>query len=547
MKSIYHYVLTKKFTSQKTFFELLIYDNINCWWFIDREIYRNTVTKIPNPLIISIYKQLYQLLVPPYELFSSLFWRILNIVSGNLMPSSTQDNNINIIFRQQLEEWKRGTENTIDSYYNWYHRTTINEISGVDSIISPYEPSYILNLTDIKRYLTILIKGDHDIVTPRINQEYWSWNVWHSKKVATEHFFKIWKEIQGEVEWIDGFAQILKMNSESVKTLLKYSLLITIPHAIAKCCLANNIIQRHHPSAMVMTNGQMTEGRVWVYECAKNNLVSLEIQHGALSKRFAYLNHDPLDVSVSKNNIGSSFPIPDLTCVWGENESDLLIKDAGYPEGSVVITGNPRYDYIHNASERYSREDFCNKHHICPNSFIILWTTQSHGWTDEENHAYFTEIFETFKDKNDITLIIKQHPGEPQKYRRFIDTYLKMYQMRCAVIVPDKMSDTTEQVFCSDLVINKNSTTGQEAIAFRKPMIILDFSDTPDIGEYVQEGVAFPVYTPGDLMQTVETIINNEIDLREKQNLYVRNHMYKLDGNSACRVASVISESIVSR
>lgn len=541
MNEIYHYVSTRKFQSQKTLLELLIYDGVNCWWFIDWDFHRSGKSYLPGT--IEVYTHLYRLLMPPYELITCVFWRLLNTFLGNRLSNKILSKNHRVIFRQQMEEWAFRRHNNGVVFNNVYHRTTIDELYGID-IMSLYEPHYFLNKTEVISYLKILNAGDNIRAFPRISEEYWSWNVWISRRNAVKYFSKIWAEIETEIEWFSGLAELMDMDCDSVKNILKSSLLITLPHAIAKSKIVNNIIHTYHPKSMVMTNGQMTDGRIWVYECSKSGIPTIEIQHGTIANHSSYLCHDSLHVAASKDEFINKFPIPDITCVWGDFDYNLLVNEAGYPASQVIVTGNPRYDYLHHASIKYNRDDFCRRHNINPKSFIVLWATQSHGWSDAENHEYFKEVFETFESEEDVTLVIKQHPLEPEKYTKLINMYQKLYPMKCSILVPNKMEDTTEMVYVSDVLIQKNSTTGQEAVAFHKPLIVLDFTVQPDSGKYVEEGVGFPVFERGLLKEVIYNIMKNGCDCFSAQNEYIRNHMHQLDGNAHKRIANVIMHSI---
>lgn len=550
MSEILEYISSHPFTSNKTLMELLLYNGINCWWLMDIGVYTlssqetNRFTSIHD-----IYERTYMYLVPYYEFLLKLFTKSLWIVCSKKRFGSHKKSNVRtIIFVEKIIEWRHQINvNNEKSFHNIYHQSTISRIKGCNKIIAPFNLGYIPTISTLKKYIKILKNSRELREIPCATWDFWSFKSWETKKNATRHFITLWHLIEYEDEWFNGLARILSSNVRVVKEYFRKSFTLSIPHAFLEMSIIDNIIHKCQPQIFVMTDEQMVDGRVLTFKGREYGIPTIGIQHGIINHHPAYFNHNSNDVLISEQSSKFAFPIPNITCIWGEIEHNLLTKEAGYPENSVVITGNPRYDYLHLATVNYNRSNFCDKYGINPKSCIVLWTTQCHGWPDAENHAYFTEVFETFKDNSGATLIIKQHPGEPDRYKKLIDEYLKKYQMKSTVIVPNKNADTTEMVFCSDILINKNSTTGQEAIAFHKSMIIMDFSDTPDTGDFVLEGVGLPVYNPGELLPTIQTIINNEINLSDKQDLYIRNHMYKIDGESAKRVADVISKCITCR
>lgn len=117
---------------------------------------------------------------------------------------------------------------------------------------------------------------------------------------------------------------------------------------------------------------------------------------------------------------------------------------------------------------------------------------------------------------------------ERQRDRDLIDEYCQLYKINTPITILNKMTDTTECIYIADVLINKHSTAGQEAVAFHKPMIIMDFSTVKDIGDYVKEGVAFPVYEPRHLQLTLSQIFSaGREDMAANRDVYIKRHLYK--------------------
>ena len=122
---------------------------------------------------------------------------------------------------------------------------------------------------------------------------------------------------------------------------------------------------------------------------------------------------------------------------------------------------------------------------------------------------------------------------------------LSQFGLENKVIIPDKGDNTTEMVYISDAVILHSSTTGQEAIAFHKPLIIMDFATIPDYARYVEEGVGIPVFKTGILADVIRSLMNKESCISaEIQDNYVHNHMYKIDGLSTERISNIVLKQI---
>jgi len=147
------------------------------------------------------------------------------------------------------------------------------------------------------------------------------------------------------------------------------------------------------------------------------------------------------------------------------------IKSRHHVAKKVVTTGLPRYDILYDASEVYSRDAFFRIHKIDPCRKMLLWATQSHTLSPEENSATVKAILRASKEITDIILVIKQHPAEGEECTRLLKEMIKEYQSD-AIITP-KDSDTYELLSICDLHITRTSTTAREAVAMNKPVIIL--------------------------------------------------------------------------
>jgi UDP-N-acetylglucosamine 2-epimerase len=208
----------------------------------------------------------------------------------------------------------------------------------------------------------------------------------------------------------------------------------------------------------------------------------------------------------------------------------------------IMVTGQPRYDILYQADKIYDKEKKFKKYKINPNHKIVLWTTGCHSISDEENVKNFKAVFETMQNLKNVTLIIKQHPGEGERYRKMIEKYLNDYKIS-AVVTPKKL-DTYEQIFICDLMITKTSTTAIEAVALNKPVIILNLSGNQDIIDYINEGVALGVYKEEDLKQAIEKLLKDDTDLAMNRKSYIEKHLYKIDGKATERVADLITQMI---
>lgn len=274
----------------------------------------------------------------------------------------------------------------------------------------------------------------------------------------------------------------------------------------------------------------------------KQNIPVLAVQHGIITPSHDGYMHSKDELSTNGSIKSPYYPIPDITAVFGPYYNDILTNLSTYPENSVVVTGQPRYDILYHAHEMYNKEQFLERYNIPKNHKIVLWTTQCHAFSDEENNANSRAIFGALENLADVTLILKQHPGEGEKYTDMIMDALKDYHIN--VIILPRDSDTYEQLTVCDLLIVKKSTTAMEAVALNKPVIVLNLSGKPDVIDYVEEGVALGVYKENDLSIAIEKLLKDDSELADNRESYVGKYLYKIDGKSTERVVQLIKKMV---
>ncbi len=218
-------------------------------------------------------------------------------------------------------------------------------------------------------------------------------------------------------------------------------------------------------------------------------------------------------------------------------DKEFLLTNGIYTPDQLVVTGSPRYDIIYHAANIYSRDKFCKKYGVSVKSRIILWPTQTHGRTEEEKKTHLDIVFGACDLIPDITLIIKQHPGERKKDYQLITSYQKKHQCR-SIIIP-KDSDTFEAIFASDLVITFHSTTGREAVAFQKPLVVLDPDDQAG---YIRDGVGFGIFSIPQAVDSISSLLEDDSILAANRDKYIQRNFYAIDGRSTERVVKVIEK-----
>ncbi|RSD35205.1 MAG: CDP-glycerol:poly(glycerophosphate) glycerophosphotransferase [Methanohalophilus sp.] len=217
-----------------------------------------------------------------------------------------------------------------------------------------------------------------------------------------------------------------------------------------------------------------------------------------------------------------------------------LKKDSCVSKNTVVM-GQPRYDILNKAAEIYDKSKIIRDFGLDPNKKIILWTTQTHGLSYEENINNINSMYKAMSTITDAQLVIKLHPGEDQKASLY--TQNKDYKP----VILGRDADVHALLYACDIMITKNSTTALEAALLDKPVIILNLSNEPDRLDYVNEGIAIGVYDSESLGSAIDQALNDNHlrnQLNEGREKYIEKYLYKNDGKATERVVNLI-ESLI--
>lgn len=426
-------------------------------------------------------------------LFSLFKWVYLRKIT----PDYVHKRGKTILFTSETIEWRRIFDLDRNEYIlgDQFFNTTLNSLSKrkIYSIFGTYRFSYHLK----------------------------DFFVFYAKRNAQKFTFL-------PLEFFMDFASFFTfLQEESLKIETQQSVRLKFySYIFAESC--ENLLKIIDPDVILVEEEYGFFEKQLIVAGKKQNIPTIALQHGTLNLTSqGYIHSDPNDQKF----------LPDITCLYGEADKEILLNHSIYTSEQLIVTGSPRYDIIYHADEIYSREKFCTDNHIPQNHSIILWTTQSHGMTDEENIRQLDLVFGACDMIPDSALVIKQHPGEKKRHYRLIQSYCRRHS--CNSLILPKDSDTFEALFASDLVITFHSTTGREAVAFKKPVVVLDPQDR---GGYCGEGVGVLVSSIQEAEQVICRLIKDDEELAINREKYITQYFYALDGKSTERVVRVIEE-----
>ncbi len=543
-----------KLACGKTLLELTTYRGVALWWFADVAFYyylfNQEYTELgkeagfgrkikANKFFRAAIRRVYYLSDYFLALVAYLILLRYNRMK-QIRPPRSEDKVI-LITGEDLEWRTFYTGDQIEPILSdQFFHTIIQKLneSGKYRIIS----TYMFKYPYISSIRTLVSKHKHwDVLHIPLNF-FFRRQIGRERCEAKHHFRKVWEQLKGD----QTFADLLKLpedpDGEIQRKIKNYFAYDRPEYVFAEftkfISMAEVMLESIRPVVIVIENEYSVFERALVVAAKKKNIPCIAIQHGIIHELHKGYMYQAGEISLDLSTRAPFVPTTDVTAVYGQYHKDLLTKVSSYPEDSVVVTGQPRYDRMTSLDRESTRSKLIEGWNLDPSKKVVLWTTQCHGISDSENKLNFHAVFESMSLVEDVQLIIKQHPGEPKRYDTMIREHLKGYSIDAHIVAKD--ADTLGLLVVSDLVLLLNSTTGIEAVALQKPLIVMNLGGQPDVVNYVQEGVACGVYRAEDLRSVIEQLLHDDTCLARNREEFIRKYLYRVDGKATERVVALI-------
>ena len=517
--------LSNKKLKDRSLKEILSYENVSLWWFTEFFLFLRIKEALKNEKRKN----------KDFELFLSLF------VNYYILAKALLRSFLGHLFC--LGYNKRKTVNipkilAVSYSMNWHNVTALGFKKQKEDIML----GNIINELIAQNKEVIVLDQDTSPfidIKALIEKAIYKEGLW--KPVESYLTLAIIKKVLSTYREIrKGIKNVKRDEQLQLLDPLKDDFLISFRYHIFYAMLYIELMKRaieiEKPGLILITCEYCLLGRAAVVAGKLNGVPTLAVQHGNISPQDIAYYHPVEEIS---DKIGPQYcPIPDKTAVYSPLDKELLLDVGHYPPDSVVVTGSSRYDILNHADKIYDKTKIYEDLGLEQNKKMVLWTTQTHGLSIEENIWNISAVYNTVKSLGDIQLVIKLHPGEDQRAPLY-----KKNKLIEPVIVDGK-ADTHALLYACDLMITRHSTTATEAVALNKPVIILNSSGEPDPVGYVKEGVALGVYKGKDLKPAIEKLLKDDSGLAKNRERYIEKYLYKVDGKASERVVGVICEMI---
>lgn len=220
---------------------------------------------------------------------------------------------------------------------------------------------------------------------------------------------------------------------------------------------------------------------------------------------------------------------------WG-NQSRQWMIDHGVSPERIVITGSPRIDRILSLTP-LSRTDL----HLPEQRKLILWPIDPGPIS--HLRSIFEQIMQAISDNPPLTLLIRPHPS-----MREISWLKEAAAKYSQCLFSPAHYDLFSIIYHCEAILVQETTVGVEAMAFEKPIIVFPYNEHSVISTIYPPEAIFACVSVADLQNGFRLINNNNsvlVTKKERARRFITDVFYRLDGQSARRVAAIINKMVL--
>ena len=564
----------KNIKDGKNFKELITYEEVSLWWFADRWLRDNDMHLLK---IVSAQQIINYLSDPHNEIENKTDNEIKKELSERLLKGITKKKTkfrimyFLFMLKQVFRYWylkffkknpvikKNHTKKkkililTNSSTY----KTRIDPISKKEIKADEYfEPiikklkreGYLVKAVDIGYNPKLQLDALREKEPPlwSFYEQYLTKSINSKVKREQRVLKKWWWELNRTKGFVNSFEYSVKSKKINLYPYLKdtfeFMFKYRFPEAIKEIETVKNIIEKEKPDAMLLIDEADTIGRCIVTAAKLKKVPVIAIQHGVIGLNHPAYMHSKGDISPHGKVKAPYCPIPDKLAVYGPHEKKILTKINFYPKNSVVVTGQPRYDFLRYANKIFNKKEIIKKYNLPKDKKFILWATQTHGLSIGENIKNIKAIFRAMeKLQNKYHLLIKLHPNENQNAR----LYKRFLKNKTFATIINGKQNTYELIYLSEAVIIKNSTVGTEAILMNKPIFITEIIKSIDVSLYTSYGFKCIIKKHGDLVKYIKRLNDEKVirDFQKKRGYFLKDRLTNF-GCATEKVYEVIKKVI---
>jgi glycosyltransferase involved in cell wall biosynthesis len=294
-------------------------------------------------------------------------------------------------------------------------------------------------------------------------------------------------------------------------------------------------LRRLSPDVVLMNR----HNTAMVDACNLEDVPLVELEHGTWSRFPAVLLRyyqylDDVEDDLTR-------PLPRAIAVWGSYMRNLL-KRWNYPKNRIVVTGYPAYDRLQHI-DTSSVHRFAEQAGLDPAKKTIVYMT-GNPWmelyqTPQEQVETARTLLQAIEKLPDVQLVIKAHQYDDADLYRQLQNELGA-ESHSVVL---QKCDTTLLIAASEAIIAKGSSTLLEAAIAQKPVIMINFSNKPDMFDFRKYGIGPYIDDVDDIPDAVKTVLYDEgarKQMARARDDFVDEWACGADGKASNRLANLL-------
>lgn len=231
----------------------------------------------------------------------------------------------------------------------------------------------------------------------------------------------------------------------------------------------------------------------WMHAARRRGIPIVAVQHGMIHRvnpEYCHAAH-PLDVR------------PDVTCVFGTEERDILVRLGGYQPDAVRVTGSPRVSPREARAAvrtRAEREAVRGELGVTAGTRLLVVSTAHNAVLgDLYGAAMFTRLLGG--ELSGIHIVVKIHPQDPNPggYERLLEALAAAGGYAPPPVTTVRDIDLYRLLHAADAHLSQYSTVLTDAVVAGTPNMVSVWQAFADPIDYVAARVAVPVASIDDV------------------------------------------------
>jgi hypothetical protein len=286
-----------------------------------------------------------------------------------------------------------------------------------------------------------------------------------------------------------------------------------------------------HLGISAMFTGWESARTSWLGAARRTGIPSVAIQHGVIYHNTPDYRR-PSDPALVK---------PEVTCVFGDFERDLLIREGGYDSLAVATTGSPRSDAVRAmvALTPDERAEVRRGLGVADEDRMLVISTARHAVGDEiHSMAMAGRLLDG--PLPGVHLVFKLHPEELERehYRELLAGLARAGGFDPPPVSVVRDIDVYRLLRAADAHLGQYSTVLTDAVLTGTPNMIAVGQAWSDVIGYVDAGVAAPVRSVDDVR---DFMMDPRPAAPAARDRFLESH-YRA-GDAASRIAAVIERA----